>query len=128
MAHDPNCAAGTNYPAKGGTLWNIGAILDILAGGKLTIADVDKTAALGTAVRTARGQATTVAAVGATATGCRCSPALLQRWTATQATIPCLSPRPSATRQARRRQARSTRDLEEHRWHGSVTAGCRDLR
>ncbi|RVC45103.1 MAG: hypothetical protein E5V60_15180 [Mesorhizobium sp.] len=69
MAHDPNYAANTNYPTRGGSLWNIGAVLDILAGGKLTVADVDKTPALATAVRTARGQATTVAAVDTIATG-----------------------------------------------------------
>ncbi|TGP50320.1 hypothetical protein EN873_24420 [bacterium M00.F.Ca.ET.230.01.1.1] len=69
MAHDPSYASNTNYPTRGGSLWNIGAVLDILAGGKLTVAGVDKTPALATAVRTARGQATTVAAVDTIATG-----------------------------------------------------------
>lgn len=69
MAQDTTYAPGTNYPSKGGTLSNIGGTLDILAGGKLTVADVDKTQALATAVRTARGQATTVAAVDTIATG-----------------------------------------------------------
>ena len=58
-----------NFQKIGGDEWDVGGVLDIIAGGALKFAGVDQTAALATAVAGAaagykidRGQATTVAA------------------------------------------------------------------
>ena len=69
MAQDPTEAPASNYSSPGGASWAVGGTLDILAGGKLTIAGVDKTTALSSIARTARGQATTVTAVDTIVTG-----------------------------------------------------------
>jgi hypothetical protein len=68
MAVDPTYNI-KNYERQGGAQWDVGGVLDILAGGKLTVAGVDVTPILSSAARSARGQATTVTAVDTIVTG-----------------------------------------------------------
>lgn len=65
-----------NFQKIGGDEWDVGGVLDIIAGGALKFAGVDQTAALATApagvaagYKIARGQATTVTAVDTVVTG-----------------------------------------------------------
>jgi hypothetical protein len=69
VAQDTTFPSGTNYNRPGNAQTDIGGVLDILAAGKLTVAGVDKTAALASMTRGARGVATTVAAVDTIVTG-----------------------------------------------------------
>lgn len=75
MAVDPNYIT-KNYERQGGDQWDVGGVLDILSGGALKVAGVDRTSALATApaavaagYKIARGQHTTVTASDTVVTG-----------------------------------------------------------